>query len=150
MVLALGALLGLCGGALGKEDQPAPQFKYVGGTENISEGCEGNLEISPEAMTFRCWGGVIDVPYSAIKLMEYRSNVSRKVRKMKLKWKTRPNVPITIIKPKDNKYFTVVYRTEGTTRAMVLRVPSRIMRPYLAELDLRSEKRVEVQSYEVD
>lgn len=150
MLLALVALLGVQGSAREKDEQPAPQFKYIGGTEEISEGCEGNLEINPEAVTFRCLGGVVDVPYSAITLMQYRSDISRKVRKMKLKWKTQPDLPSPILKAKNNSLFTVVYQANGATRAMVLRVAPRTMRPYLAELDLRSEKRVEVQTYNED
>ncbi len=150
MISALGALLSLSAGARARQDPTPPQFKYAGGTEDLPEGCDGNLEMNPEVMTFRCWGGVIEVPYSAITAMEYRSEVSKKIRKMKVKWKVRPEVVSTILPSKKNRFFSTIYRVEGSPRVMVLRVPPRAMRPYLAELDLRSEKRVDVESYEED
>jgi len=134
--------------ARAKDEPLPPQFKYWGGTEDVSEGCEGNLEINPEALTFRCWGGKIDIPYSSISAMEYRSEVSKRVRKMKVKWKVRPAAVSTILRAKKNRFFTVVYRVDQTPRVMVLRVEPRAMRPYLAELDLRSDQRVDVESYE--
>ena len=146
--LVVGAMFAPFGFARAKEEQLPPQFKYAGGTESLSEGCDGNLEMNPEAMTFRCWEGKIDIPYSAISSMEYRSEVSKRIRKMKVKWKVRPLAPSAILKTKKNRYFTVVYRTGQTPHVMVLRVEPRAMRPYLAELDLRSDKRVEVESYE--
>lgn len=148
MGFVLGSLLVCTAGARAKDDPLPPQFKYTGGTEDLPEACEGNLEVNPEALTFRCWSGKIDIPYSAISAMEYRSEVSKRVRKMKLKWKIRPAAVSTILKPKKNRFFTVVYREGQTPRVMVLRVESRAMRPYLAELDLRSDKRVDVESYE--
>ncbi len=150
MIAVVGALSGFAAGARAKEEPLPPQFKYEGGTEDLPGSCEGNLEMNPEAMTFRCWGGVIEVPYSAITAMEYRSEVSKKIRKMKVKWKVQPDTVSPILKAKKNKFFTVVYRVEGSPRVMVLRVPPRSMRPYLAELDLRSDKRVNVESYEED
>ena len=136
------------GMALAKEEPLPPQFKYAGGTEKLSEGCEGNLELNPQAMAFKCLGSAIEVPYSAITLMQYRSSISRKVRRMKVKWKVRPNDVSPILGAKKNRFFTVVYRVEGKPRIMILRVQPKVMRPYLAELDLRSEKRVEVEGYE--
>lgn len=150
MVLAVGALLCLSAGARAKDEPLPPPFKYAGGTEDLPESCDGNLEINPEVLTFRCWVGKIDIPYSAISAMEYRSEVSKRVRKMKVKWKVRPAAVSTILAIKKNRFFTVVYRTEQTARVMVLRVEPRAMRPYLAELDLRSDKRVQVESYEED
>ena len=146
----LGALIGFSGFARPKEEQLPRQFKYAGGTESLSEGCEGNLEMNPDVMTFRCWEGKIDIPYSAIASMEYRSEVSKRIRKMKVKWKVRPVTVSAILKTKKNRFFTVVYRTGQTPHVMVLRVDPRAMRPYLAELDLRSDKRVEVETFEED
>jgi len=131
-----------------REEPLEPQFKYAGGTESLSAGCEGNLELNPEAMTFKCLGGAIAVPYSAISLMQYRSDVSNRVLKMKVKWRARPEVVTPILGGKKNRFFTVVYRVDGKPHIMILRVRPEAMRPYLAELDLRAEKRVEVESYE--
>ena len=132
-----------------KKDEPfPPQFKYAAGTEDLPDGCDGNLEVNPEVLTFRCWSGKVDIPCSAIFAMEYRSEVSKRVRKMKLKWKIRPVADSAILKTRKNRFFTVVYRAEETSRVLVLRVEPRAMRPYLAELDLRSDKRVDVESYE--
>ena len=144
----LGALLLVAGMVHAKEEPLSPQFKYAGGTENLIEDCEGNLELSPEALTFRCRGSSVEIPYSSITLMQYRSDISKKVRKMRVKWKVRPAVISPILGGKKNRYFTVVFRVGGKPRVMVLRVEPEAMRPYLAELDLRVERRVEVQSYE--
>jgi hypothetical protein len=150
MAMAAACALLAPAGARAKDEPLPPQFKYWGGTEDLAEGCEGNLEINPDVVTFRCWGGKIDVPYAAIQAMEYRSEVSSRVRKMKVKWKVRPASVNAILKAKKNRFFTVVYTVDQAPHVMVLRVEPRAMRPYLAELDLRSEKRVEVESYEDD
>jgi hypothetical protein len=151
-VLSAGFVVGLVvactAGARAKDEPLPPQFKYAAGTEEIPEACEGNLEVNPDVLTFRCWAGKIDIPYSAISEMEYRSEVSKHVRKMKLKWTIRPEGDSSILKAKKNRFFTVVYREGQASHVMVLRVEPRAMRPYLAELDLRSDKRVEVESYE--
>jgi hypothetical protein len=131
-----------------KKEPLPPQFKYAAGTETLPDGCEGNLEINPEVMAFRCGGGEVEIPYAAIASMEYRSEVSKRVRTMKVQWKVRPAVDGAILKTKKNRFFTVVYRTGQTPHVVVLRVNPRAMRPYLAELDLRSDKRVEVETFE--
>jgi hypothetical protein len=132
----------------GREEAIRSQFKYAGGTESVSEGCEGNLELRPEFMTFTCRGGEISVPYSSITLMQYRSGISRRIRHLKVPWKVRPTIFPQVVGGKKNRYFTVVYRLESHPRVLILRVHPDAMRPYLAELDLRSQRRVEVQSYE--
>ncbi len=138
MLLALAAVDG-------REKKPEePQFKYVGGTEQIPQGCEGSLELTSEVLTFRCSGGSISAPYSSISLMQYRSNISRQVLKMKLGWKVKP----TGRHGSRNRYFTVLYNDGGSARAIVLDVAPQAMRPYLAEIDLKAGKRVEVQAHE--
>lgn len=142
------AALLLAGTLSAREEQPKPQFKYAAGTESLSQGCEGNLEIGTEGLTFKCVGGSVSAPYASISLMQYRSDVSRKVRKMKVKWTVRPDYVTPIFGGRRNRFFTVVFRTEAATRIVILRVHPEAMRPYLAEIDLRAEKRVEVESYE--
>jgi hypothetical protein len=132
----------------GGEESVQSQFKYAGGTEILPEGCEGNLELRPEFMAFTCRGGEVSVPYSSITLMQYRSGISWHVRHLKVPWKVRPVIFPQVVGGKKNRYFTVIYRLEGHPRVLILRVHPDAMRPYLAELDLRSQKRVEVQSYE--
>ena len=132
----------------GGEESVRSQFKYAGGTENLSEGCEGNLELRPEFMAFTCRGGEVSVPYSSITLMQYRSGISLHVRRLKVPWIVHPVIFPQIVGGKKNRYFTVVYRLESRPRVLILRVQPDAMRPYLAELDLRAQKRVEVQSYE--
>ncbi len=143
------ALIIVCTTPARAKDEPSPPpFKYAAGTENLPEGCVGNLEVNPEVLTFLCSGGKVEIPYSSISEMEYRSETSAHIRKMKLKWKTSPSVDPSILKPKKNRFFTVVYRTDQTPHVLVLRVEPQAMRPYLAELELRSDKRVDVQSYD--
>lgn len=136
------------GVAAGRQEAPKPQFKYAAGTENLSDGCEGNLELTSEALTFKCLEGEVTAPYSSISLMQYRSNVSKKVRRLKVQWKIRPDYPTPILGGRRNRYFSVVYRLDGATHVLILQVPPQAMRPYLAEIDLKAEKRVEVESYE--
>ena len=146
--LALAALL-LGANSLGSEEKPRePQFKYAGGTESLRSGCMGNLELTAEGLTFNCPGGAINAPFSSIRLMEYRSDVSRKVWRMKLKWKVRPTYEFPLLGGNKNRFFTVVFRRGGATRAIVLQVSPEAMRPYLAEIDLKAGRRVDVQGYE--
>ena len=132
----------------GREEGVEPQFKYAAGTESISEGCEGNLELTSIGLTFRCPTGSVTAPFDSITLMQYRNDVSRKVRRMRLQWKIKPTMVAPLLGGKHNRYFTVVFKDDETTRAVVLRVAPRAMRPYLAEIDLKSTRRVEVQGYE--
>jgi hypothetical protein len=136
------------GVAAGREEAPKPQFKYAAGTENLSDGCEGNLELTSEGLTFKCLGGEVTAPYSSISLMQYRSDVSKKVRRLKVQWKIRPEYQTPLFGGKRNRFFSVVYRLDGATHVLILQVPPQAMRPYLAEIDLKAEKRVEVESYE--
>lgn len=119
------------------------EFAYVGGTAAIHKGCEGKLEITASALVFDCPQGSVAAPYSSIERMEYRSQVSKPIRKMKLNWKVEPPTH----KDKHNVYFTVLYLDQGKTRAMVLKVDPETMRPYLAEIDLRTGHRIDVQQY---
>jgi len=119
------------------------EFAYVGGTAAIHKGCEGKLEITASALVFDCPQGSIAAPYSSIERMEYRSQVSKPIRKMKLNWKVEPPTH----KDKHNVYFTVLYLDQGKIHAMVLKVDPATMRPYLAEIDLRTGHRIDVQQY---
>ncbi|MFB3922639.1 MAG: hypothetical protein ACE145_13015 [Terriglobia bacterium] len=142
------AALLLAGILSAREELPRPQFKYAAGTESLSQGCQGNLEIGVDGLTFKCLGGSVSAPYASISLMQYRSDVSNKVRKMKVKWTIRPDYVTPLLGGKRNRFFTVVFRAGGATHVMVLRVQPEAMRPYLAEIDLKAQRRVEVESYE--
>ena len=120
-------------------------FQYAGGTEKIEIDCAGKLEVTLDSLVFKCPGGSVVMPFSTITLMEFRPDVSRRVRKLKLKWTTYPN---TLIAGKQNQYFTIVCKKPGGTQVVVLRVDRVSMRPYLAEIELKSGKRVEVMPYE--
>ena len=121
-----------------------PQFSYVGGTEDVLEGCQGTLELTSQELSFLCAQYALHAPYSAITRMEYRSNISRSVRRLKLKWKVRPPEG----SGKKNRYFTIVYQAGGATRVVVLEVEPDQMEPYLAEIDLKAGRRVDVESHE--
>lgn len=131
--------------ALSSNRAEAAQFAYVGGTENILEHCTGTLQLTPESLAFRCAQYAVSIPYDNIEIMQYRHDVGRRVRKLKLKWKERP--------PRGgggnkNRYFTVVYRASGAAHAVVLEVEPDEMRPYLAEIDLKAGRRVDVERHE--
>lgn len=130
--------------AFAREKPKAPQFKYVGGTESLPEGCKGILELGSNALTFRCSAGSITVRYSSIRVMQYRPDVRREIRKMKLKWQVKPPYG----GGGQNRYFAVVYGEQGTAHAMILEVLPEAMRPYLAEIDLKAGKRVQVKTEE--
>ena len=142
--LALAIMLLVLATVVSGKKRVETQFKYAGGTEQIQKGCEANLELSSEALSFRCGSGSISAPYSSISLMQYRTNISRQVLKMNLGWKVKP----TVKRSKQNRYFTVLYNEGGSVRAVVFDVPPKVLQPYLAEIDLKSGKRVEVQSHE--
>ena len=142
--LAITILL-LAGSAFGNEQSRDAVFQYAGGTEKIEIDCAGRLEVTPEGLVFKCPSGSVDMPFSAITLMQFRPDVSRRVRGLKVKWSTYPTI---LIPGKQNRYFTVVCKKQGVTHVVVLRVDALSMRPYLAEIELKSGKRVEVMPYE--
>lgn len=119
-------------------------FQYVGGTESIKGGCKGKLEMGDNDFTFFCAKGIVHVPYASIRVMQFRPDVSRDIRKMKLPWKVHPPSG----HGSKNRYFAVVFGDETAQHVMVLEVEPDSMRPYLAEIDLRAGKRVEVMSHE--
>jgi hypothetical protein len=127
----------------GKSSSPA-DFKYVGGTEKLSEDCQGKLEITSSSLVFSCPEGSIRIPYDSIVVMQYRSDVSRQVRRMKLDWVLKP----LSVRRKNNRYFTLVYTRQGRKQAIILDVSPDAMRPYLAEIDLKSGRRVDVENHE--
>jgi hypothetical protein len=120
------------------------RFKYAGGTEDVQSGCSGSLQLGSDVMTYKCAQYSIEIPYHAIETMQYRADVSRRVRKLKVTWRVTP--------PSggghNNRYFTLVYRVDGATHVVVLEVPNDEMRPYLAEIDLKCGRRVDVQRHE--
>ncbi|MGH9455446.1 MAG: hypothetical protein ACRD2O_15915 [Terriglobia bacterium] len=143
--MAIGLILVLQGAGWSKGKDDVGVFKYAGGTESLHEGCPGQLELTDVSMTFHCPEGSITAPYSSIRLMQYRPDISRQVRKMKLKWKVKPHGS----GGKHNRYFTVVFSSQGLTHIMVLEVDPDAMRPYLAEIDLKAGKRVQVWELEI-
>lgn len=138
-------LLLLASSGFGNEDSGDAVFQYAGGTEKIEVDCAGKLEVTLQGLIFKCPSGSFEMPFSTITLMQFRPDVSRRVRSLKLKWSTFPTI---LIPGKQNKYFTVVCRKQGVTHVVVLSVDPLSMRPYLAEIELKSGKRVEVMPYE--
>src|SRR5579862_7881990 len=86
-----------------------PQFRYAGGTEDLPSDCPGTLQLSNDSMTFTCAQRSVAVPYRAIETMQYRADVIRRVRKLKLKWRVVPPIG----GGHNNRYFTLVYRISG-------------------------------------
>ena len=121
----------------------APQFTYAGGTGALHAGCKGKLELTHASMTFECPEGAITIPFESIAVMQYRPSVSRAVKQMKLQWKTKPSGS----GGKNNLFFTVLYRENSSLHAMVLKVLPEDMRPYLAQIELSTGKRIHVWDY---
>ncbi len=115
-----------------------PPFEYVGGTASISKGCKGKLEVTEAALVFQCAAGSISIPYASITQMEYQPRISKQIRKMKLGWTVKPPSSHS----KHEAYFSVLYSEKGRTHAMVLKAPPETMRPYLAEIDLRTGRAI--------
>ncbi|HUI44046.1 MAG TPA: hypothetical protein VL523_18940 [Terriglobia bacterium] len=142
---ALGLLVLVTARAAPAADQARePRFKYVGGTEDVLPGCTGTLQVTAEGLAFKCAQYTVDVPYDSIEIMQFRADVSRRIRKMKLNWRVEPPYG----GGSKNRYFAVVYKKSGARYAIVLQVPSDEMRPYLAEIDLKAGRRVDVQRHE--
>ena len=137
-------ILMLPGSAFGNDQTTDSVFQYAGGTEKIEIDCAGKLEVTLEGLIFKCPSGSVDIPFSTITLMQFRPDVSQRVRRLKLKWTTYPN---PLVPGKQNRYFTIVSKKQGLTHVVVLKVDPLSMRPYLAEIELKSGKRVEVMPY---
>lgn len=118
------------------------RFKYVGGTENVRYGCVGTVEIREDSLVFKCESSEVKIPYRDVEVMQYRASVTRHVRRMKVKWTAFPPERSGGSK---NIYFILVYRP---AHVLILQVPEDQMRPYLAEIDLKVGRRVDVQSHE--
>lgn len=142
------ALLVAAAWTYGGDKSAAPRFKYFAGTEKLPRGCSGMLQVTETMLNFTCAGEIIAVPYSSITLMQYRPGISKRVRRMKIKWGERARPSLPFVGGKDNRYFTVVFSRQGETRVMVLEVREQWMQPYLAEIDLKSGRRVEVKGHE--
>jgi len=140
-------LLLLAGGlAYGRKEPEGPPFAYAAGTEDVAEGCRGILALTSAELVFKCPEHPVTILYAAISLMEYRPEVSGKILRMDLKWKVQ--LPVEHgRKTKKNKYFSVVFEQAGTQHLVVFEVEPQAMVSYLAELDLKAGKRVEVWGY---
>jgi hypothetical protein len=114
-------------------------FKYVAGTEPMPKDCAGILEVKASDLVFQCAGQSLAVPYSAITQMEFQPRVSKRIRKMKLAWAIKP----TSAHGKHDGFFTVLYSANGQTHAIILRARKDTMRPYMAEIDLKTGHPIE-------
>ncbi len=127
-------------------------FRYVAGTWDVKGSCKENIQLGRDSMSFRCKKKVFEISFSDIAFMEYRHAPSRKVRSAGVEWRRglpgRNHVRVVPFKKRKNRFFTVVYRKNGKLESAVFRVKPPVMRPYLAELDLRSGQRVEMESFE--
>lgn len=121
-----------------------PPFAYAGGTEAVPLSCAGNLEVSNDSLIFKCLQTTVSMPFTSISLMQYRSDVSSRVSKLDVHWRGFP------LKQggRQNRFFTIVYTHPVATHVMILEVAPQSMRPYLAEIELKSGKRVEIEGYE--
>jgi hypothetical protein len=141
LLLAMGAA------AYGRNKEPeGPPFAYAAGTEDVAAGCRGILALTSTELVFKCLQHPLTIPYAAISLMEYRPEVSTKILRMDLKWK----VPLPVEhgrKSKRNRYFSVVFEQAGIQHLAVLEVEPQAMVSYLAEIELKTGKRVEVWGY---
>jgi hypothetical protein len=114
-------------------------FKYVAGTESVTKGCKGKLEVTEADLVFLCPEHSLTIPFSAITKMEFQPRVSKRIRKMKLAWAIKP----TAARGKHKGFFTVLYSGAGQTHAVILRVRNVTMRPYMAEIDLKTGRPIE-------
>lgn len=137
-ILSVAAFLLLVPAAWGRS-HPSPYFEYAAGTANLPKGCEGKLAIMQKVLVYRCDDVSLAVPYDSITHMEYRRRVSKEIRKMKLPWAIRP----TSSRGKNKGFFTIIFSDKGKTRAIVLKVTDDTMRPYMAEIDLKTGRSID-------
>ena len=143
-----GALATLLMVGVAQAHETRPPFSYAGGTETVPENCAGQLEVSQDAMVFRCApNNSIAIPLTAITLMQYRPDVSQKVMRLNLRWKVEVKPLEGSNRKNENRYFTIVYAENGAPHAIVLEVKPPDMRPYLAEIEMKSGRRVQVMGY---
>jgi hypothetical protein len=114
-------------------------FKYVAGTESMAKGCEGKLEVTESDLLFQCAEQLLTIPYGAITEMEFQPRVSKKIRKMKLAWTIKPSSSHS----KHQGFFSVLYSEKGKTHAIILQARNETMRPYMAEIDLKTGRPIE-------
>jgi hypothetical protein len=114
-------------------------FRYVAGTETMPKGCTGKLEVTESDLVFRCAEQSLTIPYGAITQMEFQPRVSKRIRKMKLAWTIKP----TSAHSKHEGFFSVLFSDKGQTRAIILKVRDETMRPYMAEIDLKTGRPIE-------
>ena len=123
--------------AAGAQKNESSRFKYVGGTENVRYECVGTLQILNDALAFRCESSLVTIPYRDIETLQDRSEVTRRVRKMKVRWTA---IPPQRTGGSKNIYFTLIYRAAGAVHVLILEIPEDQMRPYLAEIDVDGAK----------
>lgn len=146
LLAVLIGIAGFCCKSSAKENQThEPVFKYAGGTEDISRNCSGVLQLNDQEMTFHCPEAAVSIPYDSIQVMQFRPDLSREVRKMRVKWRLHP-----MLGSKKNHLFTIAFRQDSRTHILVLDVAEADMVPYLAEIDLRTGRRVEVYELPVE
>lgn len=109
-------------------------FKYVAGTAAMQKGCEGKLEVTNSALVFQCGQQSIAAPYKAITKMLFMPRVSKRIRKMKLDWTVKPSSSHN----RHQGFFMIFYSDKGRQQAIILRVRNDTMRPYMAEIDLKT------------
>ena len=152
LLVSLGFLMCLLPAPEPSHAQVRRGFRYVAGTWDVKGSCKENIQLSRDSMSFRCKKKVFEISFSDIAFMEYRHAPSRKVRSAGVDWRRGlpggNKVKVVPFKKRKNRFFTVVYRKNGKLESAVFRVKPLVMRPYLAELDLRSGKRVEMESFE--
>jgi hypothetical protein len=150
ITISIGMLIGLfllvCS-AYGKhkDKDVDPPFQYIAGTEDIAKNCAGRLEVLKDRFTFSCPNTTLTLMFADVSLMQYRPDVSQQVMNMPVPWKIKP----LLTRVRENKYFTIVSNNQGKLRVVVLHVEENDMRPYFAEIELRSGKSVqEYRSYD--
>jgi hypothetical protein len=142
------ALIPAGAGILNARAKETRKFKYVGGMQMLLRDCHGDLELKNDALTFRCADGSETIPYSAIELMQYRPSLSPRVRKLRIKWEVSPTAALPTLPKKRNRFLAVIYTEAGSSKGLVLEVSPETMQPYVAEIELKSNKRVEVYNHE--
>ena len=147
IVSALVAVLALAG-ILAARNKETRKFVYVGGMQMLLRDCVGDLELKNDALTFRCHEGTETIPYASIELMQYRPRLSPKVHKLAIHWEVVPSAAMPVLPKKRNRFFAVVYSEAGIRKGLVLEASPETMQPYIAEIELKSNKRVEVYNHE--
>jgi hypothetical protein len=122
------AMVGVSTGTLN-----AGRAEYVGGTAPMSQGVEGQLDLSgPVELVFSVEGSSLKIPYERVTSLDYG------VKKL--------GAPLGFLFPRKKHILTIGYTEEGKSAAAVFELAKESYEPTLATLQARTGVQVELEA----